>query len=103
MQRTCARLAHVKGIGSLQFTFLGTASGAHVFHGRCGLFSHDPFAASPTPRRNVTSACLRADDDVMIFDCGEGTQHQLIRGGMVRQGRIKARDEVARRDLEWLR
>ena len=59
------------GIAQINFTFLGTSS------------------AVPTLRRNVTSAALRVDGEVMVFDCGEGTQHQLMRAQSLRQGRIK--------------
>lgn len=80
------------GIAQIQFTFLGTSS------------------AVPTLRRNVTSSVLRLDGEVrvfcgslffvfffclhavslkaMVFDVGEGTQHQLMRSS-IRQGKIK--------------
>ncbi len=45
----------------MRFTFLGTSAGA------------------PTPYRNVTGLGMAIDDsrDWYLFDCGEGTQHQL--------------------------
>lgn len=61
----------VRGVTSLEFTFLGTAS------------------ATPTARRNVTSAALRADSEIMVFDCGEATQHQVMRCSAFRTGRIR--------------
>ncbi|HEX6748015.1 MAG TPA: MBL fold metallo-hydrolase, partial [Longimicrobium sp.] len=42
-------------------TFLGTA------------------AARPTVGRNVTSLLVQREGDVMMFDCGEGTQRQMMR------------------------
>lgn len=46
----------------MRLTFLGTSAG------------------SPTPYRNVTGLALADDDsrDWYLFDCGEGTQHQLL-------------------------
>ncbi len=58
-------------IAQVFFTFLGTSS------------------AVPTLRRNVTSAVLRCDGEAMVFDVGEGTQHQLMKSQVIRQGRIK--------------
>ncbi|MBW4576951.1 MAG: ribonuclease Z [Aphanothece sp. CMT-3BRIN-NPC111] len=47
----------------MQITFLGTSSGV------------------PTRSRNVSSVALRLPQraEVWLFDCGEGTQHQLLR------------------------
>jgi ribonuclease Z len=47
----------------LQITFLGTSSGV------------------PTRARNVSSIALRLPQraEVWLFDCGEGTQHQILR------------------------
>jgi ribonuclease Z len=47
----------------LQITFLGTSSGV------------------PTRSRNVSSIALRLPQraEVWLFDCGEGTQHQILR------------------------
>jgi ribonuclease Z len=48
---------------SMQITFLGTSSGV------------------PTRSRNVSSVAMRLPQraEVWLFDCGEGTQHQLLR------------------------
>lgn len=32
----------------------------------------------PTPERNVSSLALKIDGEVLLFDCGEGTQRQLM-------------------------
>ncbi len=44
-------------------TFLGTA------------------AARPTVRRNVSALAVQRESEVMLFDCGEGTQRQMMRYG----------------------
>jgi ribonuclease Z len=50
----------------LQITFLGTSSGV------------------PTRSRNVSSIALRLPQraEVWLFDCGEGTQHQILRSDL---------------------
>lgn len=45
----------------IRVTFLGTA------------------AARPTVGRNVSALCLQREGDIMLFDCGEGTQRQMMR------------------------
>jgi ribonuclease Z len=45
----------------LKLTFLGTG------------------AACPSVERNVTSIALSRDGETMLFDCGEGTQRQMMR------------------------
>ena len=45
----------------MEVTFLGTSSG------------------SPSFTRNVSSYALRLTDEIWLFDCGEATQHQLMR------------------------
>ena len=45
----------------IRVTFLGTA------------------AARPTVRRNVSSIAVQREGDVFLFDCGEGTQRQMMR------------------------
>jgi ribonuclease Z len=47
----------------MRITFLGTA------------------AARPTVGRNVSSLVLQREGDTMMFDCGEGTQRQMMRFG----------------------
>ncbi len=32
----------------------------------------------PSPQRNVSSTALKLDGEVLLFDCGEGTQRQLM-------------------------
>jgi ribonuclease Z len=46
-------------------------------------------AAAPTRQRNVSSVAAVLDGRVLLFDCGEGTQHQLMRSS-VRSGAIEA-------------
>src|SRR5574338_871565 len=48
----------------LKLTFLGTG------------------AACPTIDRNVASLALTRDGETMLFDCGEGTQRQMMRYGV---------------------
>jgi len=48
----------------LRLTFLGTAS------------------ARPTVRRNVSSLFVQREGDAFLFDCGEGTQRQMMRFGV---------------------
>ena len=55
----------------VRIVFLGTSSG------------------TPTRDRNVSSVALVLDGTVLLFDCGEGTQHQLLRAP-VRSGAIEA-------------
>jgi ribonuclease Z len=47
----------------LRLTFLGTS------------------AAQPTIHRNVSGLAVKADTDLLLFDCGEGSQRQMIRYG----------------------
>jgi len=46
-------------------------------------------AAAPTRTRNVSSLAVVLDGDVLVFDAGEGTQHQLMRSTL-RPGSIEA-------------
>ncbi len=55
----------------LRITFLGTAAG------------------TPSRDRNVAAVAITLDGTVLLFDCGEGTQHQLLRAP-VRSGAIDA-------------
>ena len=56
---TDGRLAPV-----LRVTFLGTAS------------------SRPTVRRNVSALAVQREGDLYLFDCGEGTQRQMMRFGV---------------------
>ncbi|MBU8899374.1 ribonuclease Z [Corallococcus sp. H22C18031201] len=47
----------------LRLTFLGTS------------------AAQPTLHRNLSGLAVKADGDLLLFDCGEGTQRQMVRFG----------------------
>jgi len=47
----------------LRLTFLGTS------------------AAQPTIHRNLSGLAVKADSDLLLFDCGEGSQRQMIRFG----------------------
>jgi len=47
----------------IRLTFLGTA------------------AARPTVRRNVSAIAVQREGDLYLFDCGEGTQRQMMRFG----------------------
>jgi len=51
------------GMSILRLTFLGTS------------------AAQPTIHRNLSSIAVKADADLLLFDCGEGSQRQMIRYG----------------------
>jgi ribonuclease Z len=51
------------GLSIVRLTFLGTS------------------AAQPTTTRNVSGLALKADSDLLLFDCGEGSQRQMIRFG----------------------
>lgn len=55
----------------MRIIFLGTSSGM------------------PSRERNVSSVAMVLDGTVLLFDCGEGTQHQLLRAP-VRSGSIEA-------------
>ncbi|MFQ5571512.1 MAG: ribonuclease Z [Rhodothermales bacterium] len=46
-------------------------------------------AAIPTRHRHLSGLALRRPEGVLLFDCGEGTQFQLIRAG-VKRSRIDA-------------
>src|SRR6195256_3827960 len=51
------------GMSIIRLTFLGTS------------------AAAPTLHRNVSGLAFKADTDLLLFDCGEGTQRQMMRYG----------------------
>src|SRR6185436_2044851 len=46
-------------------------------------------AGMPTRARNVASVAVTMDGRVLLFDCGEGTQHQLMKSAL-RFGAIEA-------------
>lgn len=48
---------------TLRVTFLGTSG------------------AVPTPQRNTTAVLINRDGDRLLFDCGEGTQRQMMQTG----------------------
>ena len=56
----------------MEITFLGTGSGA------------------PTRHRNVSGTALQLTEqgELWLFDCGEGTQHQILRAPMVRLSQL---------------
>jgi ribonuclease Z len=56
---------------AIRLTFLGTG------------------AAAPTRERNVSSLAVTLDGRTLLFDCGEGTQHQIQRSN-IRSGAIDA-------------
>src|SRR4029078_4193281 len=51
------------GVSILRMTFLGTS------------------AAQPTIHRNLSGLAVKVDTDLLLFDCGEGSQRQMIRFG----------------------
>lgn len=56
-------LASVRVMAMIRLTFLGTA------------------ASRPTPGRNVSGLSVQREGDNLLFDCGEGTQRQMMRYG----------------------
>jgi ribonuclease Z len=51
------------GMSILRLTFLGTS------------------AAQPTLHRNLSGLAVKANTDLLLFDCGEGSQRQMVRYG----------------------
>lgn len=45
------------------------------------LFFAGTAGSVPTPKRGLPAILLRAGGERILFDCGEGTQHQLLRSG----------------------
>lgn len=41
-------------------------------------------AALPTPTRHLSGTLVRREGRAVLFDCGEGTQLQMVRGGLAR-------------------
>jgi ribonuclease Z len=46
------------------------------------LFFAGTAGSVPTPRRGLPALLLRAGGERILFDCGEGTQHQLLRSNV---------------------
>lgn len=65
---------------SMDVTFLGTGS------------------AYPSPHRGASALVLRTDGECWLFDCGEGTQTQLMKS-QLRAGESAA--EAPRTDLSY--
>src|SRR6218665_126695 len=57
------RLMGSAGMSILRRTFLGTS------------------AAQPTLHRNLSGLAVKANADLLLFDCGEGSQRQMVRFG----------------------
>ena len=49
---------------NLQITFLGTGG------------------SIPTPKRGLSAVAIRRKNELILFDCGEGTQRQMIQAGV---------------------
>jgi ribonuclease Z len=56
---------------AIQLVFLGTSS------------------AQPSPTRNHSSLALNLNSDTWLFDCGEATQHQILKTDNVKMTRIR--------------
>lgn len=50
---------------------------------------HGTAASSPTPSRGLPAISVQADGDVLLLDCGEGTQRQMMLHG-VSYAKVKA-------------
>ncbi len=48
----------------------------------CSLFFVGTGGSLPTPRRGLPAVLLRRGADRILFDCGEGTQRQILRSGL---------------------
>jgi len=51
-------------MSDIQITFLGTSG------------------STPTAERSLPSIALKRKGEILIFDCGEGTQRQMIKAGL---------------------
>jgi len=51
-------------VTDLQITFLGTGG------------------SIPTPKRGLSAVAIRRKNELLLFDCGEGTQRQMIQAGI---------------------
>ena len=49
-------------------------------------------ATVPSPERNMPSVAMRYNGDVYLFDCGEGTQRQMMKYGISEIGQFYAGD-----------
>ena len=63
---------------------------AAVAAGTPGLFFAGTAGSAPTARRGLPAVLVRRGGDALLFDCGEGTQRQLLRSsvGLVELGEI---------------
>ena len=43
----------------------------------------------PTSKRNLASVVLKYDSEILMFDCGEGTQRQAVSAGLSLARKIK--------------
>ena len=43
----------------------------------------------PSPQRGVSAVAIKANGEVLLFDCGEGTQRQLMRSSLSFMGITK--------------
>ena len=51
-------------------------------------------SAIPTFKRALSGTFLEREGESFLFDCGEGTQFQLMRAGARRGGRVQGRRTV---------
>ena len=43
----------------------------------------------PTPERGSSSVVIRKDKELFMFDCGEGTQRQMVKAGIAFQRKMR--------------
>ena len=55
---------------------------SHIFPPMLSLTFLGTGAACPTIERNVASVAVQREGETMLFDCGEGTQRQMMRYGV---------------------
>src|SRR2546426_12728788 len=51
----------------------------------------------PTKERGLPSVALRRDGELILFDCGEGTQRQMMHAGLIQQTHNNPRLASSRR------